>query len=74
MAIISEDWVLGALVCFGGLRFIVNLEGGLERVCSSDCSLDTDGADSVVDSLRGLRLEAPGLMPSLAVNAFSQAA
>ena len=53
MAIIAADWVSGTLVHFGGLRFIVNLEGGLECVCSSDCSPDAD-------SLWGLRLDALG--------------
>ena len=60
MAIIAEDWVPVALVRFGGLCFNVNSEGGLERICSSDCSLDTNGAYSVVDSLRGLWLDALG--------------
>ena len=51
MAIIAGDWVPGALVDFGGLHFIVNLEGGLERVCSSDSSPDIDGTDFVINSL-----------------------
>jgi hypothetical protein len=51
VAIIFGDWVLGALVAFGSLRFIVNLEGGLERVCSSDSSPDVDGTDFVINSL-----------------------
>jgi len=58
MAIIVRDWVSGALVHFGDLRFIVNPESGLERICSSDCSVDTASSDSVIGSLRGLRLEA----------------
>jgi len=47
-------------VHFGDLRFIVNLEDGLEHVCSLNCSDDTTSSDSIVDSLRGLRLDAPG--------------
>ena len=58
MAIIAGDWVPGALVHFGNLWFIVNLEGGLERICSSDCSIDIVGSDTPVDYLQGLRLGA----------------
>ena len=60
MAIIAGDWVPGALVPFGGLRFIVNLEGGLERVCSPDA----DGSDFIVESLRRLWLDATGACAS----------
>jgi len=59
MAIIAGDWVPGTLVRFGGLRFIVNLEGGLELVCSSGWLPNADGADPDVDSLQGLWLEVP---------------
>jgi len=58
MAIIAGDWVPGALVHFGDLCFIVSLEGGLEHICSSDCSIDIVGSDTPIDSLQGLRLEA----------------
>jgi hypothetical protein len=60
MVIIAGDRVPGTLVHFSGLRFIVNLEGGLEPVCSSSWLPNADGADPDVDSLRGLRLEVPG--------------
>ena len=60
MAIIAGDWVPGTLMRFGGLRFIINLEGSLEPVCSSSWLPNADGADPDVDSLRGLRLEVPG--------------
>ena len=58
MAIIAGDWVPGALVRFGDLRFIVNLQGDLERTCSPICSTDTASSDSVVDSPQGLQLNA----------------
>jgi len=45
---------------FGDLRFIINLEGGLERVCSPGCSVDTTSSNFIVDCLRGLWLDAPG--------------
>ena len=59
MAIIVGDGVSGALVRLSGLRFIINLEGGLQRICSTSCSPNADGTDSIVDSLRGLRFDDP---------------
>ena len=50
-AIIAGAWVLGALMRFGGLCFIINLAGGLKRICPSVCSPDTDSSDSIVNSL-----------------------
>ena len=57
MAIIARDWVPGTLMRFGDLCFIINLVVGLERICSSYCSIDIVGSDASIDSLRGLRLE-----------------
>ena len=48
---------------FGDLRFVVTTEDGLERVCSFDCFPDTASSGPVIDTLRVLRLGAPGLMP-----------
>ena len=58
MAIDAGGWVLGTLVRFSDLHFIVNLEGGLERVHAPvrhDSVIDTT---PITDSLRGLRLDA----------------
>jgi hypothetical protein len=46
-------------VRFGDLRFIVNLQGGLEPVCSPNSSNDIACSDSIVDSLLELPLDAP---------------
>ena len=58
MAIIVGDWVPGALVRFSDLHFIIKLQDGLECICSHDYSADTGSSDSVVDSMRGLQLDA----------------
>ena len=40
MAINARGWVPGVLMLFGDLRFIANMQGSLEHVCSPDCSIN----------------------------------
>ena len=44
---------------FGDLRFIVNLQGGLEPVCSPNSSNDIACFDSIVDSVLELPMDTP---------------
>jgi len=57
-------------VHFDGLRFIVNLEGGLERVCSPDA----DGSDFIVESCGGYGWTPQGLAPPHTPDALSPTA
>ena len=73
MAINARGWVLGALVRFGDLRFI--LQGGLDRIYSPECAADFNRSTSqkkdinrsntIAESLQGLRQD-PSSMPPCA--------
>jgi len=58
MASHTGGWIPGAPVRFGGLHFIVNMEGGLEWICAPVRPTNAISADPIVEALRGLQFDA----------------